>query len=68
MISEEEAKQMAEEAWVERKSREKGDVPLSTFEERATRKQFREWWERQYGADEDEELPEPEGSTMSSGY
>jgi hypothetical protein len=48
MISEDKAKERAEAAWVERKSREKGDVPLSDFEERAARNTFRKWWNNQY--------------------
>lgn len=42
---EELAKQKAKEAWVERAQREKGNVELSTFEEKAERSAFERFWE-----------------------
>lgn len=42
------ARQAAKEAWVERAQREKGDSPLSPFEQRAAERQFERWWDIEY--------------------
>lgn len=38
------ARELAERAWVERSSRERGDVELTEFQKRAARTQFNNWW------------------------
>lgn len=41
------AKELAREAWVERASREKGDLDLSDFEKRAAESAFERWWDKE---------------------
>lgn len=47
VLAADQARELAERAWVERASREKGDLDLSDFEKRAAESAFRRWWDKE---------------------